>query len=125
MADRVCEGCGASFVARSGAKFCGATCRKRGSRRVKPGDAAPVAVDLLASVEADLSAGRRLETFLGQQAVTLARSMSSGLHTGSALAALSKELRAVMDEALKGASAVADPVDEVRDRRDRKLRAVG
>jgi hypothetical protein len=40
--------------------------------------------------------------------------------TGSGTAALSKELRAVMVAAVQGAPAAADPVDELRARRDRK-----
>ena len=56
---------------------------------------------------------------LGQVALLLAERMCE-FDTGSGTAALSKELRAVMVAAVQGAPAAADPVDELRARRDRK-----
>jgi hypothetical protein len=43
--------------------------------------------------------------------------------TGGGLAALSKELRAVMAAALLNAAVAANPLDELRARRDAKRRA--
>ncbi len=135
-----CEACGKTFEARrSTAKFCGATCRKRKER----GNAAPARkaaearppVRLVASeglpaqvagqpvveaVRKELEAADRLDTALGQQAVRLAERLHSEYDTGSAVASVSRELRAVMAEALKDAGAAADPVDELAQRRQRK-----
>jgi hypothetical protein len=73
---------------------------------------------------AELQAAGRADTALGQQALALAERVNNPRDTGSAIAALSKELRAVMVEALKGAEVAADPLDELRARRDR-IRSAG
>jgi hypothetical protein len=52
------------------------------------------------------------------------RLSASTFDTGSATAALSKELREVMAKALADATIGVDPLDELRARRDRK-RALG
>ncbi|MGW6121494.1 hypothetical protein ACWFRF_20800 [Nocardia sp. NPDC055165] len=73
---------------------------------------------LVEAVRATLDAAGRLDTVLGRQAVALAEAMSSA--SGTALAALSRELRTVQAEAMKGASTEVDPIDELKLRRDRK-----
>lgn len=117
----VCAACGESFTAqRSTARYCSETCKKRAQR-------APVASDgvsgLLATIQDQLRAAGRLETVPGQQALEVARQMTAPRQSGSAVAALSKELRALMAEAMKGVAVVADPVDELRRRRDAKRSA--
>jgi hypothetical protein len=72
---------------------------------------------LVNAVKADLDAAGRLDTPLGQQAVRLAQRMCSPYDTGSALAAVSKELRSVMAEALKDVDAGGDALDELAERR--------
>lgn len=72
-----------------------------------------------AATRAELEAAGRLDSMLGQVALLLAERMCE-FDTGSGTAALSKELRAVMATAVQGAPAAADPVDELRARRDRK-----
>lgn len=67
----------------------------------------------------------RLDTVLGQQALALAAQIVSPFQTGAGVASLSKELRAVMAEAMRGVAAAADPVDELRRRRDAKRAAAG
>lgn len=121
-----CAGCGKDFEAqRKTARFCGPTCRQRAHRR-PDAPAAPVQVitpaepALVAATRKELEAAGRLETTLGQAALRLAEQMSDGRDTGSAMAALSKELRAVMAEALADAPKVADSVDELSQRRIRK-----
>ncbi|GAA3781268.1 hypothetical protein [Micromonospora maritima] len=121
-----CEGCGRSFEAkRSSARFCGATCRKRVSRRpaglppAEPVDASSGESDLVTSVRLELVAARRLDTVLGQQALVLAARLDVP-DTGSAVAALNKELRATMEAALKGAEESGDSVDELKARRERR-----
>ena len=127
---RTCEWCGEPFEAkRSTAKFCTSGCRAKSSnaskRAPKPAPASvtplPERSALVAAVERELTAAKRLDTALGAQAVALATRIDSGADTGSAVAALSKELRAVMDAALADAETAADPLDELRARRERKF----
>ncbi|GGV34133.1 hypothetical protein GCM10010182_67490 [Actinomadura cremea] len=130
---KTCAHCGETFEARSArAKYCGSTCRARASEKAKRGGhAAPAAAPapvaelpapstLAAAVRGELEAAERLGTFLGAQAVALAGRIDAGGDTGSAVAALSKELRAVMDAALAGAPKAADALDELANRRRRK-----
>ncbi len=69
----------------------------------------------MAQLHAELETAGRLETFLGQHALTLARRIAGGRETGSAVSALSKELRAVRAEALKGVGAPASALQQHRD----------
>lgn len=130
---RACAWCGGSFEAvRSTAKYCSSSCRAKASNAVKRGGPAapkaapapvadlPVRNTLAEAVRNELEAAERLETFLGAQAVALAGRIDAGGDTGSAVAALSKELRAVMDAALAGAPKAADALDELANRRRRK-----
>ncbi len=80
----------------------------------------PASGGLLEALRRELAAAGRLDTALGQQALALAVKLSSPFDTGSAMAAVSRELRAVREEALRGAEQVADPLDELRLRRDAK-----
>lgn len=116
----VCAACATDFVGKnSRAKYCSDTCRKRGLRGgTAPAKAKPSG--LVAVTRRDLEQADRLETVLGQQAMGLAEKLSSGRDTGSAMAALSKEFRAVLDAALDGAVVVSDGLDELAERRDRK-----
>jgi hypothetical protein len=74
------------------------------------------------SVRAELETAGRLDNSLGQQALSLASRLDGGssFDTGSALAAVSRELRSVMELALRDATTVADPLDEFTARRERK-----
>lgn len=129
MTTRNCDSCGKPYEAkRASSKFCGDTCRKRAQRDPAPPSAGdevvphdtPPSGALLEAVRAELIEGERLDTALGAQALEIAARMSSPFETGSSIASLSRELRAVMNDALKNAKKVADPVDELRQRRDRK-----
>lgn len=133
---RNCDVCRKPFEAkRPQARFCGATCRKRNSRGAGPTapmpKSAPVVpvpaeaagAGLIATVVNELTAADRLNTAVGQCALRLAvRMETSTVDTGAGLAAMSKELRAVMAQALAGAQEAEDPIDELRARRDRKRR---
>jgi hypothetical protein len=121
-----CAGCGKTFEAkRSDAKFCGATCRQRGRRRgpVEVVVELPVGLDQAPAVElglvdvyrAALVEADRLNTPLGQHVLTLARKMTSAFETGSGVAALSRQLDAVFDKAMKGV-ARGDSLDEFTER---------
>ncbi len=119
---RTCAACGDSLEGRPGkTRFCDATCRKRASRRSGPPVVdAPESDGLLNALRCELAVAGRLETALGQQALALAVKLASPFDTGSAMAAVSRELRAVREEALRGAEQAADPLDELRLRRDAK-----
>jgi len=79
----------------------------------------------LAQVTRDqLDAAGRLETYQGQAALELARRIVSPFESGSSVASMTKQLRETMADALKGAAVAADPLDEIRRRRDLK-RGVG
>jgi hypothetical protein len=69
----------------------------------------------------ELEAADRLDTVLGQQAVALAQRLASPHETGASVATMSRELRAVMVEAMRGVAVTADRVDEMKARRDAKL----
>ena len=124
---RKCESCGRSYqAARPNSKFCGDTCRKRAQRSPKSGAVKPteptpsLAAGLEAVTARELEAADRLDTVFGQAALVLARRIESPMETGSSIASMTKQLRETMADALKGAQQVADPLDEIRARRDSK-----
>ncbi len=121
---RTCEACGAGLEGRRPqARFCDGTCRQRGARRLAPpnrGTAEDVAAPiedggLLEALRRELKSAGRLDTALGQQALALAVKLASPHDTGSAMAAVSRELRAVREEALRGAGQDASPLSRARD----------
>ncbi len=124
-----CRSCGSSFEAQRGtAVYCGATCRQRARRSglttapvvplpPPPEDDPPLVV----SVRAELARAKRADSVLGQQAIALAGRLATGsADTGSAVASLSKELRAVMAEAMQGVPAAPDALDQLAARRIQK-----
>lgn len=129
---RSCAVCSTPFEAqRPQAKFCSATCRVRNSRGAtsvappptEPASDGPPADGLTDAVEKALGDAERLNTVAGQHALELARRIVSapGMNTG--VAALSKQLQAVLAEALRGASQQVNPLDELKARRDAKRSA--
>jgi hypothetical protein len=139
-----CEcGCGKVFEGqRRSARFASATCRKRASRAPKDpaarpkrpaGKATPAARETPAktpkaapvskfevATRQELDKIGQADSMLGQQVLIVARRMSSGAETGSALATLSKEHSRLMATLGAGAKAQVDPVDEVSRRREEK-----
>lgn len=129
--ERSCDDCGRSYEAkRPNSRFCGDTCKKRAQRKPKvaaePAGPSPAAAvpsvpsGLVEATRRELDTAGRLDTVLGQQALALAERVASPHETGASVATMSRELRAVMTEALKGVAAKADGVDEVKARRDAK-----
>jgi hypothetical protein len=120
-----CAQCGEAFEGkRRTAKYCSPTCRQRSRRRATPAET-EAALDLelgggiVAMTRRELTSLKKLDSVVGQQAMTLAIRMTSGKETGSAIAALSRELTRVLQLA-RAAGEVKDPVDEVRERREQK-----
>lgn len=132
--EKTCPGCGQTFeTKRATAKCCSDRCRKRYQRgggqlveqqfaRAESGEPGPV--ELAAARE--LEEASRLHTPHGQAALVLARRLDCATaDTGSSVAAVVRQLRDTMTSALAGAHPAADPVDELRRRRDRKLGIIG
>jgi len=131
---RECESCGRSYAARrASSRFCGGTCGKRSQRATAagiplraatPDDREAPPSELERAVARELDEVGRLGTVAGQVAVLLAQRIAGRRETGAATAALAKQLHVTMTEALGGVAKAADPLDEIRARRDRK-RAAG
>ena len=119
MSEVVCV-CGKTFAARSNrARYCSDRCRKRAQRaggEVVEFDLADLRSVLVvagpvetATVDA-LKAADRLETPHGAMALSLARRMDApGVDTGSALAAVSRQLDAILSVALRGGGSASAP----------------
>jgi len=130
---RECESCGRSYTARrDSSRFCGGTCGKRSQRARAAGiplrtatsddrEAAPSGLER--AVARELEAAGRLQSVAGQVALELAYRVASPHETGAAVAALARELSASMTKTLAGVDRDADPLDEIRARRDLKRSA--
>ena len=71
----------------------------------------------------ELEAAGRADSSVGLAALGLAARIDTAADTGASMAALVREYRATMAEAVRGASVAASPLDELRRRRDAKLNA--
>ncbi len=129
---RECDECGHCYTARRvSSRFCGDTCGKR-SQRARAAGIPPRAVtvdgheaplsELERVVARELEAVGRLESVAGQVALVLARRIGSRRESGAATASLARQFSATMDKALAGVERAADPLDEIRARRDAKRR---
>ena len=76
---------------------------------------------VLAAVREELDAIGKLTTPAGATALVLAGRLDAGEDPGSAMAAMAKELRATMTELTRSTPAAADPVDELKRRREERL----
>ena len=138
-----CAACSTDFEARSSrARFCSAKCRydahyrrtrlglpegpatpepaKGKAKPMRTAKAKPEAVPTgaLGAVLDELQAAGRLQSSAGQAAVALARRIDDGAESSAGLAALTREMRAAMAEALSRAEATGDALDELRARRE-------
>ena len=127
VVSRVCDVCGAPYEAiRPNARYCSPACRKRLQRHPEAALVSSAQPELggegsgptVVAVRTELAAAGRDTTYLGSIAVALADRMD-GSRSIMGYAAMAKELRSTMDQALAGVKAAADPVDELRARRDR------
>lgn len=121
--------CGETFMAKDRrARYCSDRCRKRAQRAgevvelpVTPEPSGQGANE--AATVRDLEAAGRLDTYLGQACVTLARRLDRpGVDTGSAVAAVAARLDDLMTKATRGAGAASAPqqyADELAKRRAR------
>lgn len=124
-----CHQCGEPFEAeRSHAKWCSARCRKQDQRaggasvtELRAETAEGELTPTVAATWAKLEEAERLRTPEGMAALALAHRLDNGgRDTGSALAAVARELRASLEAAMAGAKVAPDPLDELRARREAK-----
>ena len=125
-----CAVCSDPFEAkRNTAKYCSPRCRVRATRQPKPELPAsvgqmPVGPDseLWTATLNELAAASRESSSAGVASLILARRIdSASSETGAGLAALVKQHGTTLADALKGAAAETNPLDELRSRRERKL----
>jgi hypothetical protein len=122
-----CAVCSEEFEAKRAARmYCSGRCQKRAQRQPKAEPAAAMPPDpdseLWAATLNELTAAGRVSSPAGVAALILARRIDTpGSETGAGLAALVKQHGATLADALKGARAEVNPLDELRARRERKL----
>lgn len=130
MATRSCEKCGDRLPPqRSGGVR--KKCAKCSPKRVRPpkNQRQVVAVSdlpsergsIYAATLATLEQAGRTETPLGATALLLAQRLDANQDSGSAVAALAKQLAATLEDATRGAQIAMSPLDELRARRNAKL----
>lgn len=129
---RPCDVCGETYEAkRATSKYCSDRCKMRKARGAPTEHADPVPLGPVDAPEPEIGpveaetrrhlAGVDRETsVLGQTALVLARRLDHGRDTGAAMASVAKQLEATLSSATKGVAFAADPLDELRARRDRK-----
>src|SRR5262249_19254135 len=122
-----CTVCSAEFEAKRAARmYCSGRCQKRAQRQPKPEPAGQMPDDpdyeLQTATLAELNTASPAGSASGKAALALARRIdASQAETGSSVAAMVREHRAALADALKGARAEVNPLDELRARRERKL----
>ncbi len=139
MADRrACDACGSLYQPlRVSSRYCGGTCRKRAQRsgvaaskdparapapRARAPRSSGEVSSVRAAVLAELKAAGKETSALGQQALTVASRLdASHAETGSSLAAVSKELRSLLAEAVGVAKPAGDSLDMLAEQRRKRL----
>lgn len=133
MAAVTCDSCGTTFTARHPrARWCSDRCRKRGQQvgevvalPAADPEAAATAGPVEAATAKALAEAERIDTPLGQAALALARRIDQpGIDTGSAVAALVRQLEATLATATRGASAATSP-QQLQDELARRRAAHG
>jgi len=109
---------------RASARFCQPACRKRGARGALVALLPSAGAGLVAAVRAELVAAGRADSALGQAALGLAERLAGSANTGSAVAALTRELRATLEAATLGATVQESPLERLRDQMADRRRAV-
>lgn len=132
---RNCDRCGLVYGARSArSRFCSVRCRTAATRARQSGESESLGVvaelpsgssggPVELATRARLEAAERLESPLGQGALSLARLVDASHTPPSAVAGLVRELRVTLEAALDGAARAPDLVDELKARRERRRRA--
>src|SRR4051812_31887776 len=120
---RSCEACGKKLAPTAHVKrrFCDDSCRKRGVGAKVAHLPASLAESgsVVAATTSVLEAVARLDPPAGRAALVLAARLDLGTDTGSAMAAMAKELRAAVADATAGVPPQADRVDDLREQREK------
>lgn len=142
---RNCDTCGKAYEAqRVTSKYCSKKCNVRATRTrgklvlvpdevraapaetaMPPASAPSATAGVLAATRAELEELKALETPMGQLALQLAARIQYVPDTGSGTAAVSRELRQVLDAARAVSKGGSDRVDEINKRRQAKQEAAG
>jgi uncharacterized OB-fold protein len=131
---RPCDQCGTEYLAkRASSKYCSERCKKRAQR--SPGIASVVPITsasseptgepdrglIEAATFAELEAVGQEKTALGALAVMLARRLDGiSADTGSSVAAVVREHKKTLSDAIAAGTAAADPLDELTKRRQER-----
>ena len=107
MGMKRCVACKSAFDARGNARRC---------QPCRTGE--PSVRTVTAAVRSQLDVLGKADSTLGAAALVLAGRLDAEGTADTAVAAMTKELRATMSELTSGAAAVGDPVDELKKRRD-------
>ena len=127
---RPCDSCGGPYEAlRPWSRFCSPTCRSRARRGALMPHALPppppAGGALARAVQEELEEADRLDVPYGQAALLLAARIDENRDTGSAVASLVRELRAMRAAALAGARVPSSPLTKMRDELAERRRARG
>ena len=133
MAKRVCEVCGAVLPVQTGRgrprrKCVQCSPRKKVSQKVAPQPVPPAHApeSLTAAVEAEIAAAGQAGSATALLALEYARRIEDGGDAAAGIASLGKQLQALlvsMRQAATAASPTVSKLDEIRARRDARLRA--
>lgn len=121
-----CAGCGKEFKAeRRSRKYHSDACRKAASRKKADAHEASTSAELpgptiTQATYDSLVECKRETTPLGRVALSLALRLDKGVDSGSAMAALAKELRAALQAATVNAAKKSDPIDELEKQRQKR-----
>lgn len=126
--ERPCDACGTAYEAkRPSSKFCSPLCRQRARRNPALIETEPgLSTEANSSVDfgpVETRVSERIGSLevanlpLAEIALAYARRMDSPRETGSAVAAIGKQLAAVLEDLERAGKRVADPLDELRERR--------
>lgn len=124
--DRACDSCGVTYEAkRPSSRYCSSRCRGRAARAGvskprQPSEPRPVSTSTEIAQHVTAELGDQIGTAAGQMALALAHRLDASVDTGSAMAAVARELRTLMVEVLGSMPQAADPIDELRARRERR-----
>jgi hypothetical protein len=124
---KLCGACGRELPTRQ-RKWCDETCRKRGQRAGVAGSVSEMPVKpgrVEKATRSQLEAADRLDTPAGASALVLAAKLDRGGDTGSAIAALVRELRSALVDALEDVTSSMDPVDRLQQQRLKRQQRAG
>lgn len=124
---RACDSCGTDYEAkRPTSRYCSTKCRNRAARagvskpRIHAESSDPIVITTTVADQVRRELGQILESSAGQMALSLAHRLDAAVDTGSAMAAVARELRTIMGELLGTVADVADPIDELKAARERR-----